>query len=295
MSLPRIATALLLACTTLLGNARADDTPNAQQQALQAAWAAAGEALQQGEITLGKEARLTLPEHTGFIPARESAALLSAMGNTTDDSLLGMIVPLGEAGWMLVASWHDTGYIKDEDARNWDVDDMLASLREGTEAGNAHRRQLGVPEMEIVGWVQKPSYDSASNRLVWALQSRDKGQPDSPENGINYNTYALGRSGYISLNLVTAMQFIEAEKAVAHDLLDRLAFNDGHRYADFNPATDKVAEYGLAALVGGVAAKKAGLFAVLAAFLAKFAKFIVIGAVALFALLRKVMGKKDAS
>ena len=37
-----------------------------------------------------------------------------------------------------------------------------------------------------------------------------------------------------------------------------LNFNEGKRYADFNASTDKVAEYGLAALVAGVAAKKLG-------------------------------------
>ena len=55
-------------------------------------------------------------------------------------------------------------------------------------------------------------------------------------------------------------------------LLGALNFNDGKRYADFNAKTDHVAEYGLAALVVGVAAKKLGLLAVGLAFFAKFAK-----------------------
>ena len=57
-------------------------------------------------------------------------------------------------------------------------------------------------------------------------------------------------------------------------------YEDGKRYADFNPSTDKVAEYGLAALVVGVAAKKLGLIAIIAAFVAKFAKLFFIGALA---------------
>jgi len=42
-----------------------------------------------------------------------------------------------------------------------------------------------------------------------------------------------------------------------------------------------VAEYGLAALVVGVGAKKLGLFALIAAFVAKFAKVAILAAVAL--------------
>ena len=53
--------------------------------------------------------------------------------------------------------------------------------------------------------------------------------------------------------------------------------SDGKRYADFNAKTDHVAEYGLAALVVGVAAKKLGLIALAVAFFAKFAKVILIG------------------
>ncbi|MFX8527654.1 DUF2167 domain-containing protein, partial [Acinetobacter baumannii] len=59
-------------------------------------------------------------------------------------------------------------------------------------------------------------------------------------------------------------------------LLSALNFNEGKRYADFNASTDKVAEYGLAALVGGLAAKKLGMFALAAGFFAKFAKVILL-------------------
>src|SRR5213592_4824842 len=40
-------------------------------------------------------------------------------------------------------------------------------------------------------------------------------------------------------------------------------FNGGHRYADFIPGTDNVPEYGIAALIAGGLAAKAGLFKVL--------------------------------
>jgi uncharacterized membrane-anchored protein len=58
-------------------------------------------------------------------------------------------------------------------------------------------------------------------------------------------------------------------------------YNPGKRYEDFVASTDHVAEYGIAALVAGVAAKKLGLLAVIGVFFAKFAKIILIGAAAL--------------
>ena len=151
---------------------------------------------------------------------------------------------------------------------------------------------MGVPELEIVGWAEKPAYARDSHRLVWAMSSRSKGAPADEEQGVNYNTYALGREGYLSLNLVTELKDLGAHKEEAQALLGALEFNDGKRYADFNSSTDKVAEYGLAALVLGVGAKKLGFFAVIFAFLAKFAKLAILAALGLGGILLKFVKRK---
>lgn len=245
-------------------------------------------------IALRDQARLTLPSGHVFIPAAEASGLLRAMGNRPGDDILGMVVPAGEEEWFVVLSYEASGYIKDDDAKEWNADELLESLRAGTEETNKERKRRGIPEIEIVGWSQPPAYDAQTHRLRWSTAARDKGSPANSEQGVNYNTYALGREGYISLNLVTGLADLPRDKVVADTLLGSLDFETGKRYADFNPATDHVAEYGLAALVAGVAAKKLGLFAVIAAFFAKFAKVIAIGALALAGGAFKFFkGKKD--
>ena len=148
--------------------------------------------------------------------------------------------------------------------------------------------------MQIVGWVEKPTYDAGTHRLVWSVESTAKGAASSRENGINYNTYLLGREGYVSLNFVTDMSTIADEKPIAKKLLASVEFDKGKSYADFNSSTDHIAEYGLAALVGGVAAKKLGLFALIAAFAAKFIKVIALGAVAVGTAFVKLFRRKSA-
>ena len=67
------------------------------------------------------------------------------------------------------------------------------------------------------------------------------------------------------------------------------------RYADYNPSTDKMAAYGLAALVGGGLAAKAGLFGKLFAVLLAAKKIVIpllIGAVALIA---RLFGRKKSA
>lgn len=73
-------------------------------------------------------------------------------------------------------------------------------------------------------------------------------------------------------------------------MLASLEFDAGKRYADFQAETDKVAEYGLAALVAGVAAKKLGLLAMAGVFFAKFAKIIIAAGAVGLGLLGRVFG-----
>ena len=284
-----------LCMLTLAATAAAQPTEAAKAE-MRAALQAANQAALAGpaDVKLVDQAMLKLPDGLVYIPAAESKRLLASMGNRTGDGLLGMVLsPAPEANWFVVMQFHKSGYIKDDDAREWKVDELLAGLQQGTEEGNKERRARGIPEIEIVGWVEAPKYDTATHRLVWSLESKDKGATPAADRGVNYNTYALGREGYISMNLVTGLDSINRERPVAHRLLAALQYNDGKRYSDFNSATDYVAEFGLAALIGGVAAKKLGLFALIAAFAAKFAKVIGVAALALGATVTKLLRRKQ--
>ena len=271
---------LALGLSLLAAAAFAQDKPTPEAQ-FQAAMEAARSVAQKGptEVKLIDQAKLNLPEGFVYIPAAQAQAILRAMGNRVGNNIIGMIFPSGDgnANWFMVASYEDAGYIKDDDAKDWNADDLLKSIKAGTDSANEDRRERGIPESEIIGWVEKPTYDAANRRLVWSLASKTKGAAATAEQTVNYNTYALGRNGYISMNLVTDLSTVENEKPIARKLLAALEFDDGKRYADFNSSTDKVAEYGLAALVAGVAAKKLGLLAVIAAFFLKFAKIAIIG------------------
>jgi len=290
----RAAGALLVSAALASAGAYAQPGKIDPEAEMKAASAAVQAAMQSGpaEIPLGKQARLKLPEGYAFIPQPQADQLLKAMGNGEDPSRLGVILP-PEGDSFVVPRYIDAGYIKDDEAADWNADELLTGIREGTEEGNRERQARGMPDMEIVGWSQKPTYDKATHRLVWAIESKDKGAGNE-EHGVNYNTYVLGREGYLSMNLVSGLDSLPRNKPFVQTLLTQTSFNTGKTYADFNAGTDKVAEYGIAALVTGVAAKKLGLFAVIAAFLAKFAKIALIAGFGLVAGLAKFFKRKDA-
>ncbi|HMW16730.1 MAG TPA: DUF2167 domain-containing protein [Accumulibacter sp.] len=234
------------------------------------------------DIDVVSQARLNLPAKYAFVPAAAAARLLTAFGNRPGNDLVGLVVPNNSDDWLLVIRYTASGYIRDDDARDWQADELLKDIRNNTDSSNAERRRRNLAEIEVVGWVEAPQYDKANHRAVWSVASRPKGQ-NSDDASINYNTLLLGREGHISMNLVTRLKDIEERKPIARQLLGALEFKAGKRYVDFNDQTDKVAEYGLAALVAGVAAKKLGFFGFAALFLAKFGKIVAVAALAVVA------------
>jgi uncharacterized membrane-anchored protein len=273
----------------------AQDSPE-QAETSHAIWQAAQTVMVHGpnKVELRNQAQLALPEGYSFVPDKEGAALMEMLGNQTDERFMGLIFPASDANWFVTMDYEPSGYIKDDDAKDWNADELLQSLKDGTEAANAHRRKIGVSEIEVTRWVEKPAYDAQAHHLVWSAEAREKsGQETDPT--VNYNTYVLGREGYVSLNLITNSSTVEADKQAAHQLLAAVSFNEGKRYADFDSSTDKVAAYGLAALVGGLAAKKLGLLAAAGVFIAKFAKLIIVGVAAVGAGVVKLLKRRGAS
>ncbi|HMU32093.1 MAG TPA: DUF2167 domain-containing protein, partial [Nitrospira sp.] len=208
-------------------------------------------------------ALLKLPKGYQFLGAQETQALLKRMGNFPSGSELGLITATGEGEqWFMVVRYIDAGYVKDDDAANWDADALMTSIKEGTEEDNKNRQAQGFPPLIIRGWEEKPHYDKAANKVVWAISAQE---PESPV-GVNYNTLALGRQGYLSMNMVGSLEQLPVLKPHVSQLLANVEFVEGKRYTDFNSTTDKVAAVGLTALIAG-AAVKSGLLAKLWAFI----------------------------
>jgi uncharacterized membrane-anchored protein len=294
-----IAAAVVLFAVFVSPSVLAQAAPSgedARKAELVAAWQAASKAGTDGpvDIDLIDQATLKLPSHYFFVPKSEGVRVLRALGNVVNDSTFaGLVVGSGQNDqWIVVIRYVKEGYIKDDDAKNWNADELLKSIKEGVDESNKDRVARGFPEMQVIGWVEPPSYDAVNHRLVWSMLGQDKGQPVNAAKGINYNTYALGRDGYFSLNLLSSSERIATEKAVAHELLDDLSYKPGKRYEDFSASTDRIAAYGLAALVGGIAIKKLGLFALLIGLVLKFAKVIFIGAAVMGAGVMKFFRRK---
>jgi uncharacterized membrane-anchored protein len=169
------------------------------------------------------------------------------------------------------------GYVKDDD-KDLDADELMKGFQEGQKTANEMRRKRGWPEMTLIGWHKKPFYDPRTNNLTWSKLAESEG-----EQTINWSTRLLGREGVMNVDLVLGPDRLEAALPAFTQLLEGYEFKSSHRYAEFTSG-DKVAEYGLAALVAGGAgalALKTGLFA-------KLWKLLIIPIAAVGAWLKKL-------
>jgi uncharacterized membrane-anchored protein len=93
------------------------------------------------------------------------------------------------------------------------------------------------------------------------------------------------------LNAVSGMDQLDRVKGSMAEVISFVEFGEGHKYTDFVAGTDKVAAYGVAGLVAGALATKAGFFKVLLAGLLAAKKLVVVAFVAGAAWVRKVWAK----
>ncbi|MBI1889770.1 MAG: DUF2167 domain-containing protein [Burkholderiales bacterium] len=225
--------------------------------------------------TFYDQATLKVPGGYAFLAYKDAQKLLVSLGNPDVKNVLGVIAD-GSREWMVVVRFDKTGYIKDGEAKSLHAESLLETIRKSAEKTNVIRSKLNMPALEILGWLEKPAYDPKANRMTLGIAVRDKYTVDPNSQGINFNTYLLGRQGYISLNMVTSLQNIGRHKSHLTKLLSGLSFKDGKKYADVKGG-DKVAPFGMNELAAGsVPTRKPGLRGAIQGFFADYGKWLLI-------------------
>jgi uncharacterized membrane-anchored protein len=276
----RFALAVLALASTSF-HALAQDESDPAQAAMKARFEKFQNTLQAGPVTgqLGSVASIEVPEGVSFTGKSGTTMFQELTENIPSGREVGLIVP-EDFSWFVVFDYEASGHVKDDDKDKLDADDLLSSIKEGTDAANEERKRRGWTTMEVVGWHKPPFYDPNTHNLTWSIRGHG-----ADGDTINWSTRLLGRTGIINVNLVVDPQTVDAAVPVFNELMKGFSYNAGQTYAEFKPG-DKIAEYGLAALVAGgsgVVLAKTGL-------LMKFWKFILGGIVAIGAFFKKIFG-----
>jgi uncharacterized membrane-anchored protein len=284
-----LAATLLFLTTPALAQEAAPIPPDMQQLV-------DGLRYQQGEITLQDGlAKLTVPEGFRFLGPEDTETVLFKLWHNPPGGThpLGMLFPAHDDpqssdGWAVVISYEADGHVKDDEANEIDYAALLKQMQASSKEENVEREKQGYPAVSLVGWAEPPHYDAAGHKLYWARELAFGGEANHT---LNYDIRMLGRKGVLVLNSVGSMSQLAQIRDSGPQLLSMVDFNPGHRYVDFDSSTDKVASYGLAALVAGGIAGKLGLFKGLVALLLAAKKFVIVAVIGAGASLRKLFGR----
>ncbi|WP_260582751.1 DUF2167 domain-containing protein [Sphingopyxis sp. PET50] len=251
--------AALAALTPMAAAATTAPSAAADQVAIEARRAAAERLMtsmkrQTGTVHIASaNADLNLGDAYYFVGPEDARTILVDVWRNPPGSatgVLGMVFPKGKSfvddTWSAVITFEDTGYVSDKDAKTIDYNEMLANMKAADEEQAPITRAEGYPAGILQRWAQAPTYDAQNHSLVWARDIKFDG---STEDTLNYDIRLLGRSGVLSMNILAGMSQLGEVHEAAKTFANVGSFRTGARYADYNPSTDKKAEYGLAGLV----------------------------------------------
>ena len=266
----------------------AADRPKTREEAL----TRAGVKLIAGPKTvpLGNVAELKLPEGAHFVGPDSIKLYYQLTQNQPSGKEVGVLLA---KTYSLYFDYDASGYVKDDDKKELDADKLMMAMSENEDAANEERKRRGWDEIKLKGWATKPHYDEKTNNLKWAINlssSQDKFQ----EIFLNESIRLLGRGGVMNVTLVTDAKGFKAAEVEAEKLLtSNFAYVDGQKYSEFK-AGDKVAAYGLSALVlggAGIAAAKLGWLGAFGVWIGKAWKAVVAGLIAIGVGIKKLFGK----
>lgn len=275
---------LLLALAVLTGFAQ---QPAEQKKEPSFKW-------QKGPMTakLGDQATIDIPEGFVFLDKPEVPAFFEATQNFASGRELGIVAP-ANFKWIVIYEFEEVGYVKDDDKNNLDADKLFKSMSEAQAEGNEERKKRGWSELNLYGWAEKPHYDTETHNLEWSIKL---GSPGARQASVNHKTRLLGRRGVMSVELVVGENEYAATTPQYRSLNKTFAYTSDNRYSAWVKG-DKVAEYGLGALVLGgaaAAAAKTGLFKGLWKLILAFWKIIALAFLALGGAIKRLFTGRKA-
>lgn len=240
---------------------------------------------------LGNMAKIDLPPGYFFVDGKDYRAMLRSEGEPVNGNEVGLVSTTNR-DWSVIFEFADIGYVKDDDKESLNhPEKLLESIKSGTARANKERASAGRPPIEVIGWEIPPKYDSSTHNLEWAIRGAVEGRQI-----LNYNTRLLGRKGVMEVVLVVPPEQLAETLPTFRNLLGGYSFQTGQTYAEFRPG-DKIAKYGLGALVLGgaaVGAAKLGLLTWVLVFFKKAWKLVVVAFAAVASFFKKLFSGRAA-
>ncbi|MDG1144682.1 MAG: DUF2167 domain-containing protein [Burkholderiales bacterium] len=233
-----------------------------------------------GPLTVNINDKASLPLRAGFVAIDRfnTDQFFEDSGQLPQNNTTYVIGP-DDMSWYAMLHYRNEGFV--DDSEEIDAGALMSAIREGNAANNKMRREKGFDLVTMNGWAMRPTYDSSTQLLSWGLDYQF-----GAERTYNYTSRLLGRSGFVSATLITYPEVYQQHISEFESILERFSFVKGERYSEFREG-DKVAKYGLAALITG------GAVAVVAKSWKLIYVAIIAGIAAVWAGLKRVFQRRS--
>lgn len=193
-------------------------------------------------------ASVNVPAGYLFVEKKDVKKFQDVIHNITSGSECGIVIS-DTGSRFAVFSYIPSGHILDDEKGNLNPNEIMATLKRNTDKSNVERKNRGWGEMTLIGWEVTPHYDQLTNNLEWGIRGVSEG-----ETVINYNIRLLGREGLMTVVCVDNPENFKQSLYEFRKIVSNFGFKTGEKYAEYRQG-DKLAQYGLSALiVGGAAA-----------------------------------------
>lgn len=239
----------------------------------------------------------SVPEGYYFLAEKDAESVLVTLwGNPPGVAagVLGMIFPATstpfDETWGAAVSFDEDGYVTDENVGDIDYDEMLQQMQSATEESNAARQKQGFEKVSLIDWAAEPYYDRDGHKLHWAKELQFG---ITTPHTLNYNVRVLGRRGVLNINFISEMDRLPVIQSAVPVVMNMPRFEEGARYSDYIPGTDKIAAYGIGGLIAGKALAKVGILAALLVFLKKGWILVVLALGGIWAVLKRYLRRRS--
>lgn len=228
--------------------------------------------------------RFTAPTGANMVESAEARRFDEIINGTTSSDSEGVVILKGRT---LYLSYNDSGFVTVDDWKDVDATKLLDGMKDSTEKANDERVKNGVSPIHVDGWVQPPTLDQRRKSVRWVMGLHD----EQRKRFVNAVALQLGRHGFERFTLVSRGDDPAGDRALLASLVTDYRFDNGSRFQDYVKG-DRLAGFGIAALVGtaaGATLLKTGALAGLLLLLKKFIIVIIAVGAGLFGWLRKTL------
>ena len=160
-----------------------------------------------------------------------------------------MVMQIRGTGYDVFLDYRDDGYVKLDDWKNVNSNNLLSELREIAKANAIYLKEKNLDYVNKIDWIYKPTLNQENKSVSYSY----KVDWNSGQKSMESKNLILGKKGYLESAFVVAYKKdidLKYESDFSKDFVNGVIFNEGFKHSDYKPG-DKIAAAGIGGLVAG--------------------------------------------